>query len=185
MPPEVLNRNYNEKCDLWSSGILLYFMVTGTMPFEAANDIMLSDLIRRGTFQTPSNVSSNCASLIAALLQKNPAERLSAAEALGHPWFTPPPCCYPAGSLKMGRLERFLGMSQQQKLVVAYVAAHTADSELVKESGQFFRVNKSRTGMLSREEVERLVGERNARAFDEINIGRCSGISYSSTVTNK
>lgn len=182
MPPEVLNRNYNEKCDLWSSGILLYFMVTGAMPFEAANDIKLSELIRRGAFQSPSTVSPACASLLAALLQKDPGKRLSAAEALTHPWLVPPPCCCPANCLEMDRLERFLKMSRQQKLVVAYVAAHTADSLLVKESGQFLRVNKSRTGMLSREEVERLVGERNAKVFDEMNIGRCSGVSYSGNV---
>jgi calcium-dependent protein kinase len=37
--PEVLARDYNEKCDLWSLGILLHIITTATAPFSGENDL--------------------------------------------------------------------------------------------------------------------------------------------------
>jgi serine/threonine protein kinase len=159
-------------------------MVTGTMPFDAANDILLSEQIRKGKFNIPSNVSSSCASLISGLLQRDPSKRLSAAEALTHPWFVPRPSSYPASSSDIERLNHYLKLDRVQKFVVAYLVAHTADSELVEESDCFMRINKSKTGVLSKEEVDEWMGERNIReVFEEINIGRTKEISYLGTFT--
>ena len=38
MAPEVIKGCYNEKCDIWSIGILMYVLLVGVMPFKAKNE---------------------------------------------------------------------------------------------------------------------------------------------------
>ena len=38
MAPEVLDENYDEKCDIWSIGVILFILLSGTAPFNAPDD---------------------------------------------------------------------------------------------------------------------------------------------------
>lgn len=48
--PEVLKRNYNEKCDIWSCGVILYILLSGMPPFNGKSDVEIQKSILRGTF---------------------------------------------------------------------------------------------------------------------------------------
>ena len=88
--PEVLNNNYDEKCDLWSCGVILYAMLSGEPPFygESDEEIYSQILNTKVKFNQPiwENISSEAKDLIQKLLTKNHKYRLSAVEALKHPW---------------------------------------------------------------------------------------------------
>ena len=46
MAPEVIERDYNEKCDIWSIGCILYASVTGCAPFEGNEDAEILAKVR-------------------------------------------------------------------------------------------------------------------------------------------
>ena len=46
MAPEVLEGNYNDKCDSWSMGVLMYVFMSGYLPFQGANRMEVFKKIR-------------------------------------------------------------------------------------------------------------------------------------------
>lgn len=88
--PEVLNNNYDEKCDLWSIGVILYILLCGYPPFNGATDEQIIKNVKRGVFHTDeeewSSISPEAIDLVTQMLKYNSGERISAADALQHPW---------------------------------------------------------------------------------------------------
>ena len=89
--PEVLNNNYNEKCDIWSCGVIMYILLSGKPPFNGRDDEEIFEKIRAGKYDIKSppfdKLSPNCLNLIENLLKMDPSQRFSAEEALHHVWF--------------------------------------------------------------------------------------------------
>lgn len=75
--------------DMWSLGVMLYTMLVGRYPFADQDACVLFARIRCGRYPLPAEVllSAPARCLIRSLLAVNPAERLTADEALSHPWF--------------------------------------------------------------------------------------------------
>jgi calcium-dependent protein kinase len=89
--PEVIDGSYDEKCDIWSCGVLMYMMLCGMPPFYGANrkEVMLK--IKKGKFSFKSKIwsviSPEAKNLIEKMLTQNPDKRPSCREVLSHPWF--------------------------------------------------------------------------------------------------
>eukprot|EP01054_Gregarina_sp_Poly1_P004951 Gregarina_sp_Poly_1__4950@NODE_2622_length_1908_cov_606_836502_g156_i1_p1_GENE_NODE_2622_length_1908_cov_606_836502_g156_i1NODE_2622_length_1908_cov_606_836502_g156_i1_p1_ORF_typecomplete_len602_score110_63Pkinase/PF00069_25/3_8e83Pkinase_Tyr/PF07714_17/2e52EFhand_7/PF13499_6/1_2e12EFhand_7/PF13499_6/9e16EFhand_1/PF00036_32/0_0016EFhand_1/PF00036_32/0_00017EFhand_1/PF00036_32/9_7e06EFhand_1/PF00036_32/9_2e08EFhand_6/PF13405_6/0_00035EFhand_6/PF13405_6/4_2EFhand_6/PF13405_6/1_7e08EFhand_6/PF13405 len=88
--PEVLRKKYDEKCDVWSCGVILYILLCGYPPFGGASDQEILKRVEKGKFAFDpaewGSISSDVKDLIKQMLEYDPARRISAEEALRHKW---------------------------------------------------------------------------------------------------
>jgi calcium-dependent protein kinase len=88
--PEVLQGKYNETCDIWSAGIVLYVLLSGTAPFKGDTDEQVITQARLGNIsvETPSweNVSEEAKDVVRELCQMRASDRPSAEEAMDMRW---------------------------------------------------------------------------------------------------
>ncbi|XP_020784853.1 serine/threonine-protein kinase NIM1-like [Boleophthalmus pectinirostris] len=100
--PELFkNRAFNgQSADLWALGVLLYFMVTATMPFKATNTGKLRKCILQGAYAVPSHVPKSCQDVIKGLLKQLPVDRISLPLIIASEWLKgiEYPQAYPAVS---------------------------------------------------------------------------------------
>ena len=89
--PEVIKKKYNEKCDIWSCGVIMYVLLTKKPPFDGDMTEEIIASIEKGEFDLKSppfdKISKSALDLIQKLLNKDVEKRISAQEALNHPWF--------------------------------------------------------------------------------------------------
>ena len=57
MAPEVLNQRYNEKCDLWSAGLILLVMLVGSLPWKSSDRFELTKQIQNGDLCLDEKIS--------------------------------------------------------------------------------------------------------------------------------
>ena len=100
--PEVLRKKYNQKCDIWSLGVIMYVLFCGYPPFGGKTAEAIFENIEEGkvVFQGPEwkRVSVDAKKLIKKLLTYNPRERPTAEDALNDAWLK-----HYAGQVKMNK----------------------------------------------------------------------------------
>ena len=77
---------YDEKIDIWSLGVISYYLFTGETPFQAYNAFKLLEQIEKGIIRIPINLSVEAISFLLKMFQYYPEKRISAAELLRHPF---------------------------------------------------------------------------------------------------
>ena len=89
--PEVLSNNYNEMCDIWSCGVLMYCLLCGYFPFMGSDEEEIIKRILSGKFEFDvedfNGISYEAKDLITRCLKYEPSKRITIQEALNHRFF--------------------------------------------------------------------------------------------------
>jgi len=87
--PEMINGELYKGlgADIWSSGIVLYAMLCGYLPFEDGDNEILYKKITDGKFKTPKYLSENCKDFLHKILNVDPKKRYTIKQIKKHPWF--------------------------------------------------------------------------------------------------
>lgn len=84
--PEVLQRNYTHKIDVWSCGVILYILLCGYPPFNGTNTQEILESVKRAKFSLEGtdwkNITSEAKNLIKKMLEYNPEKRITIEEAI-------------------------------------------------------------------------------------------------------
>ena len=159
--PEVLKCRYDEKCDVWSAGVNMYVLLCGYPPFGGSSDEQILKKISVGRFYFPSPewdfISSEAKDLITKMLAFEPGSRITAKEALHHPWLShasQAPIDTNIARSIFSNIQSFRSEQKLQKATYAFIATQLATKKEKDEMLELFKsLDTDNSGTLSRQEL--------------------------------
>jgi calcium-dependent protein kinase len=162
--PEVLMKSYTNRCDMWSCGVIMYILLTGTPPFNGNDEeeIMKNVLIGKYSMDTDEwlNISKEAKNLTQRLLTYDPEKRISAEDAWKHPWIYK----YTKSNVQANTTEHkipienikfFTSRKKFQQATIAFLVHQASTSEMMKELRKIFKdFDKNGDGRLSYDEIK-------------------------------
>ena len=160
--PEVIDKQYTEKCDIWSAGVILFIMLSGAAPFDGADDAEILANVKKARYffngKDWDGISSEAKDLVRKMMDINPESRISAKDALGHPWFAQAlrhPLDSAQASRILGNLRSFHWEKKLQKATLSFIVTQLTTKEEREEMLELFKsLDKDNNGTLSRQEIE-------------------------------
>ena len=160
--PEVLEGNYDEKCDVWSCGVILYIMLCGYPPFNGETDDDILVAVKKGKFDFPkeewSSVSKEAIDLIKGMLTYEPNKRLSALDCMTQSWFIKNKGKNTSDKKMaknvLGNMKKFKRDRKLEQATIGFIVNQLISKEERKELvKQFQEWDTNGDGVLSRDEI--------------------------------
>ncbi|KDD73476.1 protein kinase, partial [Helicosporidium sp. ATCC 50920] len=134
--PEVLQGAYSWPADMWSLGVLIFVLLSGQPPFWGTADSIIFHKILHEPVDFSSStwrrVSAQAKDFVGQLLEKDPAARLTVAQAANHPWVRHAALApdAPMGASLVPRLHAFVGQDRLRRMLLTLAARHLSAASI-------------------------------------------------------
>lgn len=192
MPPEMAKRmGYNQSCDMWCCGVLMYLALSGYPPYLGDDDAETLVLVQRAALRFPDDwfhVSKDAKDLILELLESVPRRRCTASQAIRHRWIE--------GSHQNGidfplhkgqqNMRAFCGQNKLKKAALHAIAQRLNDDEIRELQDMFALLDTNGDKMVTFYELkaglDRLGKEESIsslqRLMEEVDVDGSKRIDY-------
>lgn len=159
--PEVLEQTAKDlrtwkACDMWSVGVIVYLLLYGCPPFFGDDHKETYSLIVKRQYVTPKHTSKISRNFIHSCLNKNPRRRLSAKEALKHPFIIRPENNVLHEDVRTS-LKKFQKQSKLKKAVARMIANYMTEQDRKIVEAAFKEADKNNDGTLDAQEISDLL----------------------------
>ena len=172
--PEVIDGYYDEKCDVWSCGIILYILLCGYPPFNGRDDEEIFLNIRRLNYSFPSpewnNISNDAKDLLKSIICDQ-FMRLNDEQVLNHIWLKNLAPNAKEGEKIQININSFKNYSSSNKLkkaVLTFIASRLSEEEVKKLKENFQKIDTNGDGMLSLDEVKKAISQNKGISLSNV-----------------
>lgn len=170
--PEVLHRSYSTEADVWSMGVIAYILLCGSRPFWARTE---SGIFRAVLKADPSfdeapwpSLSSEAKDFVKRLLNKDPRKRLTAAQALSHPWIRNyNGVKVPLDTLVLRLMRAYMRSTSLRKAALRALSKTLTADELFYLKEQFTLLEPNKNGSITLENIKTALVKNSTDAMKE------------------
>ncbi|XP_042507299.1 calcium-dependent protein kinase 28-like [Macadamia integrifolia] len=163
--PEVLKRRSGPESDVWSIGVITYILLCGRRPFwDKTEDGIFKEVLRnKPDFRRKPwpNISNSAKDFVKKLLVKDPRARLTAAQALSHPWVREGGDAseIPVDISVLSNIRQFVKYSRLKQFALRALASTLNEEELADLRDQFHAIDVDKNGAISLEEMRQALAK--------------------------
>ncbi|GFE55036.1 calcium-dependent kinase [Babesia ovis] len=164
--PEVIDGCYSEKCDIWSTGVIVYMLLSGSPPFNGEGDKEILWKIKKGSLRFDgvrwNKISNEAKEFISFLLNRDSTKRASAIDALKHHWLNDELHHFDSSVITTDVLRYIVEFSRRSPMYRALVAMCVLEADRQVHTNAyrlFFAINTSLSGSISLKEFTYVMRE--------------------------
>ncbi|KAK8663979.1 hypothetical protein V6N13_083784 [Hibiscus sabdariffa] len=163
--PEVLKRKSGPESDVWSIGVITYILLCGKRPFwDKTKDGIFKEVLRnKPDFRRKPwpTISDSAKDFVKKLLVKEPPARLTAAQALSHPWVREggDASDIPIDISVLSNMRQFVKYSRLKQFALRALASTLNEEEIADLRDQFDAIDEDKNGAISLEEMRQALAK--------------------------
>jgi calcium-dependent protein kinase len=158
--PQVLQGNYDQSCDVWSIGVIMYILLSGGPPFCGNNPDEIVQQVMQGKYSFEhefwEGISADAKNLIDKMLMYDPRERYSAGQVVDHVWIkdhAPSATNRPLQASQLKNMRTFCGQNKLKKAAMEAIAKGMQDDQIKALKEMFVTLDSNGDGTVTIQEL--------------------------------